>query len=809
MTGSASDQPDTPRTLPAAFVAPSQESWGEAARGTGPGEEQPINVRRYLAALARHKWLIVVMTVVGTGVGFAFLPLVPSEYVAQATLWLQVGGGRSGVRASGPIQPEELLELSSWVDLLRSFVVLDEVVRRKQLYIEQDNAADSSVLSTFRLTPRFLPGKYRLEVARDGRTFVLAAGGAEVQRGAVGDSVGLSVGFEWRPDVRELRSQRIIAFRVRAPREAALKLADNLQARLPPQATFLRLELRGRDPSLTAGTLNTVAERFVEVAAELKRQKLTELSGILLEQLNSSYADLGRAERALESFRVNTITLPSEQASPVTPGLEQTRDPVFQSFFGMRVERDELDRDREAIERVLAQPDSGILALQLEAIQSVRGAAELNRALGDLTTKQAEARALRLQFTDQHPPLQRLQAEINELRLTAVPALARQLAAQLASRVRESDERIGSASRELRQIPARVIEEARLRRDVTIAENLYTTLQQRYEEARLAEVSSIPDVRILDRAVTPEQPLKNRAIMLIVGGLFGGLGGAAGLSILLDRFDRRVRYPEQVSQELGLQILGTVPRLRNGARGAKGEVEAQVLEALRAIRLNLVNAYGAAGPLVTVITSPGSGDGKSFLASNLALSFADAGHRTLLMDADIRRGSLHRVLGTQRKPGLLDYLSGRASRDEIVQRTSIAGVEFIGCGARRMAGPELLASSTMSQLLISLRATYGVIIIDSAPLGGGVDPLVLGSLTGNILLVLRTGVTDRELTVAKLDAMSRLPIRVLGAVLNDVKPEGAYRYYSYIAGYATSEESEGEDTPMKRLAEPLDRRDSA
>ena len=119
-------------------------------------------------------------------------------------------------------------------------------------------------------------------------------------------------------------------------------------------------------------------------------------------------------------------------------------------------------------------------------------------------------------------------------------------------------------------------------------------------------------------------------------------------------------------------------------------------------------------------------------------------------------------------------------------------VDFIGCGTRKMGGPELLASPQMSQLLISLRSQYGVIIMDSAPLGAGVDPLVLGSLTGSLLLVLRTGVTDRELAQAKLTDLDRLPIRILGAVLNDVKAEGIYKYYSYLPGYSSDDEAEAE-----------------
>ncbi len=271
---------------------------------------------------------------------------------------------------------------------------------------------------------------------------------------------------------------------------------------------------------------------------------------------------------------------------------------------------------------------------------------------------------------------------------------------------------------------------------------------------------------------------------------------------MLDRFDRRVRYPEQVSREMGLPILGVLPRLRSGRVGVAGGDEAQVVESLRTIRLNLEHAYGTAGPLVTTITSPGAGDGKSFLASNLAVSFAEAGHRTIVIDADIRRGTLHRVFSAQRKPGLLDYLTGAAALDKVVQATAISGVEFIGGGTRKAAGPELLASAAMSQLLIGLRATYGVIIIDAAPLGAGVDPLILGSLTGNLVLVVRSGVTDQAFAMAKLADIGRLPIRVLGAVINDVKPGqgyGTYAYYGYIPGYETAEEKEPPRAAVKRL----------
>src|SRR5262249_8732452 len=159
------------------------------------------------------------------------------------------------------------------------------------------------------------------------------------------------------------------------------------------------------------------------------------------------------------------------------------------------------------------------------------------------------------------------------------------------------------------QIPARTIEEQRLSRAKVIAENLYTSLQQRYEENRLAELSSIPDVRPLDRAMVPQSPVTNTAPKILAMGFVAGVGlGLAG-AILLDRMDPRVRYPTQVTTELGLPILGTLPRVSKNS-GTNSDEMAHVIESLRSIRLNLSHAHGAAGPLLLTISSPGSGDGK-------------------------------------------------------------------------------------------------------------------------------------------------------------------------------------------------------
>jgi tyrosine-protein kinase Etk/Wzc len=231
-----------------------------------------------------------------------------------------------------------------------------------------------------------------------------------------------------------------------------------------------------------------------------------------------------------------------------------------------------------------------------------------------------------------------------------------------------------------------------------------------------------------------------------------------------------------------------LPHVKNRHAGPDDEHVAEVIEAMRSIRLNLTHAYGTAGPVVVTVSSPGIGDGKSLVSANLGLSYAEAGHRTLLIDGDTRRGALHRALRKSRKPGLTDALTGHVSLEAIIQTTTWPSLDFIGAGTHYSDSPELLASAAMVQLMGRLRPTYDVILVDSPPLGSGVDPYTLGAITGSLLLVLRTGASNLEFAQTKLAMMEYLPIRLLGVIVNDVRPGSGYRYYGYLSGYGTADE---------------------
>lgn len=756
-----------------------------------------IDFRRYLSALIRYKWLIVGLTVAGTAAGVVGSMLVKPIYEARAAVQLPPSGRQF---ENSPTGSQPLVDGIGWVELARSFQVLDEVTRKRRSYLALRNPADSVYVSNLELGATYIPDQYKLESLSDGALRLSNLSGSASAVAAPGDSIGQSLGIRWVPPPSI--ATKVIEFRVSSLRDASVALNDALETNLSPDGSALRFALRGSDPNVVASLLNDVVDRFIDVASTLKNDKITTVTRVLGEQLVSARNDLQVAETELQRYKVQTITLPSEGAVATTAGLTET-NPARQAFFQLRVDRDILDRDRQAIVRALASAldSTRSLAVSLGTIASVRESRELSASINDLTERRARLQQLRVAFAPGHPQVRSLESEVSTLERQTIPSLARSLIAELQQQIGDVDGRLGASSREMQQIPVRFTEEARRQRNVEVAQMIYTQLQSAYEQARLTEVSAAPDLRLLDPAVPPTRPASDKAVVFLLGGVAGGLLVGIALAILLDMFDSRIRYPDQVTRDLGLPILGALPMLGKLSDGSpnRDDVSA-LLESTRAIRMSLVYAHGTAGPFVTTITSPGAGDGKSFTAANVAKAFAASGRKTILIDADNRRGVLHRAFGVERKPGLMELLSGSASIEDVVHSIADAGVDFMATGTRLAAAPELLASPKMQQLLAELRGRYQAIIIDSPPLGAGVDPLILASLTGSLVLVIRNGVTDRAFAGARLEALQKLPIRVLGAILNDVRAtEGMYRYYSYIPGYRSEDEIDSEAELHRRV----------
>ncbi len=241
------------------------------------------------------------MVLLGLGGAVAATRLLRPIYRAQANVWVDVPDRRGDPHADtrGPIRQGALLDADAWVELLRSYVVMDQVVRDLRLYLDVKRLGDRPSFAGFSVSDDFRPGEYRLNISDNGRQYTLtSAAGLTLERGTVGDSVGSRFGFRWVPAPGSLPAGRSVEFSVMPPRDAALRLGEQLQVQMDLNGNFLALELRGTNPVLVSKILNAVSQRYVEVAAQLKREKLTELTKILEDQLTTARKNLDEAEDA-------------------------------------------------------------------------------------------------------------------------------------------------------------------------------------------------------------------------------------------------------------------------------------------------------------------------------------------------------------------------------------------------------------------------------------------------------------------------------------------------------------------------------
>lgn len=774
-TGPSPDSSQYPLMVPdvaspgAAYHAPAAPSIAADV------DDEGVPWSRYADALKRHWLLVVAMTVLGSSAGVIATRLVKPLYDAQATVWINSGGSQQ----AGPIRAQQLLPSTSWAELLRSFAIVDPVVRQLHLNVEPANPADAALFEGFATSAALRPGDYTLVVDGRGRRYQLRTKGIMVESGALADSIGRRVGFLWQPGDRLLTPGRTVDFTVTTPRATSVSLLSRVQISMPENSQFLTITLSGTDPQRTARTVNAWAQQFVQSSTDLKKRHLVEFRQTLADQLALGERQLHSAEIQLEQFRVNTITLPSDK-TPLAGGVQATRDPVFTAFFQQKAALDEVRSDRMALERMLAEAHGGPLNTQAFLLlpSILNNTPQLRSAIEELSTRQTALRTEQQYLTDANPRIKQLAEAVRTLEYETIPQIARSALASLQLRERDLASRIDTQSEELRSIPSRTIEEMRLLRQVSASENLYNSLKGRFEEVSLSEAETTPDMNVLDYAVAPVRPSANDAPRLLALAVLASLGIAVGIALLHDRMDNRFRYPEQATKTLGLTIAGVAPMLRNGKRrGSDLAALSQTVEAFRTMRLSVRFDTPRDAPVMLSVTSPGAGDGKSHVSSNLALAFASAGERTLLIDGDLRCGKLHSMFGLPSAPGLVEYLEGVCGDEAIVKSTATNNLFVLPCGKRHSRSPELLVTARMRALIDRMRERFDVVIVDCPPFIAGMDAFALGTATGNMLIVLRQGLTDVKLAEAKLSIVDRLPITVLGAVLNGVPAGGAYKYY--------------------------------
>lgn len=789
----------TPNQLPSnalrvvpqgASVPAPQASWGPppllpgGAGSGGEGDEKPVPWYRYINALKRSKWLIGGILFGGMALGIAATRMITPQYEAQATLWI-ANDERPG--PEGPVGQGQLLSSTAWVELFRSRRVTQAVVSKRRLFLHADGS-DGDMFRGFAIADNVISATYALAVSSDGRQFTLSTKeGYLVDHGVPGDSIGHRMGMLWQPPASTLRAGRKVRFSVTSLGQAANGLLARVSTQLPGEKNFLQITLVGLNPNETAATLNDWIAQFIAEAADLKKRKVADISATIGQQLSFAEKRLKTAENTLREFETNNIGAGS--AVGAHTGSNAPADPALEGYFGLQVQHETIQRDIEATRRIVSGVQQGTESPEaLLGVPSLMlGADNLRAAITEHNDKEKQLRELRRTFTEEYKGIKDVQRDLQLLDTQTIPKIANDALARLGATDNSTRAQLATSSQRLREVPTRTIEELRLRRDFESAQELYTSMQKRYEASRLAEATTVPDVQVLDAAEPPQQPNKNTASRLLMAAFFISLMFGVGLALLREQLDQRFRYPQQAG-ELGLPILGTVPRLPSARRrSATPEEAAQVIEAFRGIRQNLMQMYDPAAPMILTVTSPGPGEGKSLISSNLAMSLAETGRRTLLIDGDIRRGQLHSTFGLHQSPGLLDYLAGEVGLQDAIQESDYSQLSILTCGTRRHRGPELLASDAMVAFLALVIPQFDCIIIDSPPLAAGVDAYALSTVAANVAIVMRVGVSDRKVAQHKLAEMDRYPVRQLGAILNDFTAGGEYSHYSYLYGYTLDE----------------------
>lgn len=372
--------------------------------------------------------------------------------------------------------------------------------------------------------------------------------------------------------------------------------------------------------------------------------------------------------------------------------------------------------------------------------------------------------------------------------------------------VQEQYERLLSERRKFNQrieaLPSTQQRLFSLRRDLEVANGIYELLLYKSQEMEVARASTVGNVRVVDPAIvdTSRPVAPRKSLIVVLGTLLGGFLGVV-LVLLRRAIFRGIENAEDI-EKLGLPVFANVPHsaqqekwdirstVKTGRAAGAVKILAEedptdlVVEMIRNLRTSLYFNLSEADNRAVLITGPSPAVGKSFIAVNLAVACAHAGQRVLLIDADLRRGYLHRYFAKDHNLGLADYLAGREDLARVMVNSHVDGLDFISRGTTPPNPSELLMHSRMDTLISEL-SHYDLVLIDSPPLLAVTDAAILAQKAGNTLLVARFDQTSQREVAGALASLTRKNIRVTGAILNGVQRRfrNYYGYGGYYGGY--------------------------
>ena len=401
-------------------------------------------------------------------------------------------------------------------------------------------------------------------------------------------------------------------------------------------------------------------------------------------------------------------------------------------------------------------------------------------------------------YGKKHPVMKRVQGELKGMRekktyeiLKIIKSVANEyeLAKTNEENLRWLLERTKTESVNLKE---KFIQYGILKREVDTNKHLYDALLTKIKEQRIMEKIQPVSVSIIDKAETPEFPAKPRKMLNILLAVVLGLFGGTGLAFFIEYLDNTIKSPEETEERLGAPVLGVIPFLKNGDMAVEkvvfNEPSSSSAESYRGVRLSVMLSLAEQPPKTILVTSMSAGEGKTTTAANLAVSFAHAGQKVLLIDSDLRRPRLHKVFGLDNSEGLSTFLAGTAVDASFISKGPVTGLRIITSGPLAPTPSELLNSERMSHLIEKMTKEFDIVLLDSPPVTSATDTMILKRIMQQTIVVVRAGQTTYEMAGKGLKRLQNIDSKIPGIVINAADLEkDFYSYYGYNEYYAAED----------------------
>jgi len=575
--------------------------------------------------------------------------------------------------------------------------------------------------------------------------------------------------------------------------DVAQAVADDITVAPIRMSRLVDVRVEHTNPKKAADIANTLVEEFIEQNAVLKQKRTLDTLFFLKAQANSLEKDVQEAEEKLHNYRtqVKFVSL-DERYNVIAEALSQA-----QSRYTDAKAR------AENAETVIVELEQHVKAGKpIETFPAVASDPVVKDLQRQLTTQENDLAVLLKRYKDKHPTIIAARSRIDETRksldravqnlvetLRAEARLTRVTEQTIASNVKDWEERLTEWTKAKKDYDILV-------RKADTSKTLFNLVLSKMKEVELLGKDRANNIRIVDPASVPVKPVKPRIVTTLLLGAFGGLAVALGLALFVNYLDDSIKTQDDVETYLHLPFLGYVPNIKSNSvveRDLQSHLHPQsnASESFRTVRAAIALGSKAGKMRVLTVTSTIPSEGKSLVASNLAIVTAQTGLKTLLIDSDMRRPSVHKAFQLHSPVGLAAYLMEKAqSIDELIHTTDVPNLDVVCCGATPSQPSELLGSRRMMQFMQEVSKRYDRIIMDCPPISAVSDPLVLSAMADGVVYVTKFNKIRREHARKSIQRLLDAGIHICGVVLNDIDFEGRdsyyYSYYYYQNRYYSS-----------------------